>query len=55
VTTLLRWQQAQQPGTEAVVLVVKPEPNQSTTRRSFAALESGDGPTLHLTRSPACG
>lgn len=54
VTPLLRWQQEHQPGTDAVVLVVKPAPNRSQTRKSFAALESGDMATLHLTRSPAC-
>ena len=38
VLTLLRWQQAHQPGTEAVVLVVKPMPNQDHGQLSFAAL-----------------
>jgi len=54
VLTLLRWQQADQPGTAAVVLVVKPTPNRDHTQLSFAALESGDMARLHLTRSPAC-
>ena len=54
VTPLLRWQQELQPDAGAVVLVLKPGPNQGN-RPSFAALESGDMARLYLTRSPACG